>query len=473
MNFIGRRNELDLLESWDKHSSRLSVIYGRRRVGKTRLVEEYAKKKTIFKFEGLEGQGKKVQQKNFLSQLSLQFNAPELRDLSPGSWSGLFLLLSKYIGTTACVVFFDEFQWMAAGRNELVSYLKFAWDNILAVKNNVHLILCGSLSSFMVKNVLKSRALYGRVETEIHLRPLFLPEILSALGKKRSLRELVELYMVIGGIPQYLKMIDFSRSVRLNLQALCFSPNGYLVNELDRILISHFGKNLIYRHILLYLAKNRWADREQIQKACRRESGGRISEYLENLELAGFIEKYASVDRPQGVRNARYRLADPYLLFYFNFIYPHLKKINQAGNPFPLTHFLPEKKYAPWQGLAFERVCHQHHRLIAEKLGFGAVRYNAGSWFQKGRENAGAQIDLIYTRADGVLTLCEIKFTRRKIGKEIIGDVEKKVIALPNPAKLTIETVLITAAEPAKSLVDEGYFNAILTIETLFRGHHT
>jgi len=186
------------------------------------------------------------------------------------------------------------------------------------------------------------------------------------------------------------------------------------------------------------------------------------------VELAGFIEKYVSVDKPNGIRNARYRIADPFLLFYFNFIFPNLNKINQPGEPFPVANFLPEKKYLPWQGFAFEKVCFQHNRLIADKLGFGAVRYNAGSWFKSGLQNTKIQIDLIYARADGVLLLCEIKFTRNKVGKEVIKDIEKKVETLPNPRQFTIEKILITASKPTKPLLNEGYFNRILTIEDIF-----
>ncbi|KPA09759.1 ATPase (AAA+ superfamily) [Candidatus Magnetomorum sp. HK-1] len=468
MEFIGRKKELELLKTWDKKSSRLTVIYGRRRVGKTRLVEEYASNEIIYKFEGLEGQSKREQLKSFLLQLSLNFNKFEIQKPGSQNWDNLFLLLSNYLGSDPCVVFFDEFQWMAGDRNELVSRLKFAWDNIFSKKNKIHMVLCGSISSFMVKNVLRSKALYGRVDAEINLGPLFLPAITNAFSHKRSLRELIELYMVVGGVPQYLKMLDFSKSIFLNLKNLCFSSNGYLVNELDRILISHFGKNTTYRNIIIYLSKNNWGDRKHLEKFCQIKSGGRFSLYLDNLELAGFIEKYVSVDKPTGVKNARYRIIDPYLLFYFNFIYPHLRKINQQEDSFPITHFLPDKKYFSWQGIAFERVCYRHNRLIAEKLGFGAVQYDVGSWFQKGADNIKSQIDLIFIRADGVLTLCEIKFTRNKIGKEVIKDIERKIEILPNPKQLSIEKVLITAAKPTEPLEQEGYFHNILTIDNIF-----
>jgi hypothetical protein len=150
-----------------------------------------------------------------------------------------------------------------------------------------------------------------------------------------------------------------------------------------------------------------------------------------------------------------------------NFIHPHLKKINQPGKRLPPIHFLPDKKYLPWQGFAFERVCYHHHQLIAEKLGFGEVRYEVGSWFKKGIESHKIQIDMIYFRADSVITLCEMKFTRKKIGKEIIKDIEKKVDTLPNPKQLTVEKVLITAAEPTQPLLNEGYFHKILNLESI------
>ncbi|MCP4674573.1 MAG: hypothetical protein GY854_03465 [Deltaproteobacteria bacterium] len=404
-----------------------------------------------------------------LSMLMAGFFArPELRLLKADSWTTIFSILSDSLGKKPCVVFLDEFQWLASERTRLVSHLKYAWDNFFSRKNRVLLILCGSVSSFMVNRVLKSKALYGRVDQEIHLGPLRLEEIKKSFVSKRSIKELVELYMVVGGVPQYLKMADLSKSIYLNIDKLCFSPNGYLVNEFDRLFASHFGSNSHYRSILDSLARRGWANRNRLKKDCKLGSGGRISEYLSNLELAGFIESYASVDRPHALRELRYRISDQYLMFYFKFIHRNRNRINRLEGMHTIAQFLPNKSLRVWRGLAFERICYLHHHRIAEKLGFKAVAYEFGSWFAKGEKNLKTQVDLIFLRADNVITLCEIKFTDKKVGLEIVSDVERKIEVFPNPKDRTIEKVLITAAEPTGKLLNEGYFHAILTLEELF-----
>ena len=293
-SFWGRLREVAELQQWDGQQSQLSVIYGRRRVGKTRLVERACQTLPMLHAEGLEGERQSVQRQVLLEAVSQFADRTELSLFRSSSWRELFSLASRVLGDRPCILFLDEFQWMAGSRTTLVSHLKYAWDNLFSKCNRVHLILCGSVSSFMVNKVLQSKALYGRVDREIHLLPLRLPEVKPHFTKRRSLREVAELYMVLGGIPEYLKRINRSKSARLNLQALCFTPNGYLVNEFDRLFASHFGKNRHYRDILIALAKNRWADREHLQHLCNIDSGGRMSEYLRNLELAGFVESYAS-----------------------------------------------------------------------------------------------------------------------------------------------------------------------------------
>jgi AAA+ ATPase superfamily predicted ATPase len=466
--FWGRERELATLRGWERDRSLLVTIYGRRRVGKTRLVEEAFRGKALLAIEGIEGEGQAAQQRLVLTRMAEFFARPELRLVRPESWIDVLSLLSECLEQRPCVVLLDEFQWLAAGRSRLVSHLKYAWDNFFTKKNRVLLILCGSISSFMVDRVLKSEALYGRVDLELHLQPLALGELRDYFASRRSTRELVELYMIVGGIPQYLKIVDRRRSVYLNIEQLCFTPNGYLVNEFDRLFASHFGTNRRYREILLSLARRGWADRDQLQKDCRLGSGGRISDYLENLELAGFVESYGPIDKPGAVRNLRYRLADQYLLFYFKFVHDRRNEIAGLRGPVPRSRLLPDKRYHAWRGLAFERVCYLHRQEIASKLGFGAVSYRAGSWFAKGAGGQRTQIDLLFARADGVTTLCEVKFTDAKVGLELIDEVGRKLEIFPNPRRRTIEKVLISASEPSRQLQDAGFFNRILGLDAFF-----
>ena len=473
MKFLGRNREIALLRDWQNRTehSYLTVIYGRRRIGKTRLVEEAFQDARMIKFEGLQGQPSSAQRQHFLNQLAEASGRHEYRLIKTSDWIELLRLLAEFTReqtrSQPLILFFDEFQWLAAERTRLVSSLKYVWDNLLS-HQRVHLILCGSVSSFLVKKVLHSKALYGRIQLELPLQPLSVPEIQGVFRPQRSIREVIELYMVMGGVPQYLQMVDPTRSVRLNLERLCFSPNGYLLREFDRIFASHFGTSIHYRTVLSTLALKPYANRAQLQKACRLDSGGRLTQYLEDLELAGFVDCYNPVDKPLARRIKRYRIVDPYVSFYFRFIKPAQSKIQRLRGQPSLGQFVTEKKLAVWRGLAFEHVCQQHTDLIAEKLGFGAVSHQAGSWFSRGDNGSGSQIDLMFVRADRVITLCEIKFQDARIGKSVVAEIERKRTRFPNPKKMTVETVLISASGVTDELLKEGYFNRILELETLF-----
>ncbi len=474
MKFLGREREKVLLRDWVHRDDRacLGVIYGRRRVGKTRLVEEALGELEVLKFEGLEGRPSTVQQRQFLDRLAELTGRREYKLIKTSNWTDILVLLADYVASRSqekpVVVFFDEFQWMAAGRTRLVSSLKYVWDNHFSAKGRVRLLLCGSVCSFLVKKVVRSRALYGRINLEIDLKPLRLPEIVEVFSPKRSLKEVVELYMALGGIPQYLQMVDPPESVRGSLERLCFSPNGYLTTEFERIFASHFGSNPICRRILLTLARKRSADREQLQSACGLASGGRITEYLEDLEMAGFLEHTRPVDKPNSMRRNRYRISDPYLLFYFRFIRPALRRIRQSDDKPVFSRYVTDRKYDAWRGAAFELVCHQHAGLVAEKLGFSAVSYEHGSWFSRSQRDGAAQIDLVFLRADRVATLCEIKFQDASIGTEVIAEVIRKKQAFPNPRRFTVELVLVTASPVTDALARERFFNRVLELDRLF-----
>jgi uncharacterized protein len=462
--FVGRKTHLEALRSFPAKQDRATItaIYGRRRIGKTRLVEEAYFNTKMLRFEGLEGLSSAQQRRHFRDSLYRQSGLTAHRAAAAADWIDLLLLLIEYVGSAPCVVFFDEFQWMAAGRNELVSKLKYVWDNHVQGKAHIHLVLCGSVSSFLVRKVVRSRALYGRIDQIFDLEPLGFPAVRHGFFSRRSVQEALETYLVFGGVPKYLELFDDRYAPRLNLQALCFKPGAFFLGEFDRLFVSHFGNKDRYWRIVQFLASRRFATRAEIASHLGAGSGGQLSTSLEDLCLAGFAEAYGSIQNPGSTHLRRYRIADPFLRFHFRFIAAQRNRIAQSGEALPLHQALPGKRYEIFLSLAFEHFCYRHASAIARRLGFSAVAYEHGSWFRRADLSSGAQVDLLFKRADRTLTLCEVKF-RQNVGKETIPEVEQKVRALAVLGNYAVEKVLISALPPSRELVREGYFTQILT----------
>ena len=465
--FIGRQEELAKLREFikDDGGARMTALFGRRRVGKTRLVKEAFKDVSLYHFEGIEGQHSEEQRKHFIKTLYRHTSKEAHRLARSDDWEDLLILLAEHIGQEKCVVFFDEFQWMAANRTQLIGKLKYVWDNYFAEKSNVHLILCGSVSSFIVKKVVRSKALYGRIDNIIELEALSFPEVRHGPFKKRSVTEALEYYLIFGGIPKYFELYNKSSSLKLNLENLCFKKRAFFQDEFSRIFITHFGKTGHYKEVVEHLANESFDTRNGLLEKLSLKSGGRLSTILDELEMAGFIEAYGSVHRP-GSRTQRYRISDPFIRFHFKYIVPAQEQIKSGRKVVPLHMALPEQSYRVFLGLAFEQFCQKHAHLIATKLGFSAVKYTAGAWFKRGKQNKSAQIDLLFKRADKVLTLVEVKF-REKVDKKVIGQVEDKIEVLREESDYSIEPILLTVKKPDKSLYEEGYFSRILTIDDL------
>jgi uncharacterized protein len=242
MNFIGRRVELDKLNSlYTRKGSSLIVIYGRRRVGKSTLVECFVEDKLCLHFEGLERVHTKNQIKQFSADLKTQIDDPLLQHADFQDWSPIFDYLTTYFKRQRkkCILFIDEFQWLAANQSILVSLIKSYWDRFWS-KSNVMLILCGSVSSYMVKRVIKAKALYGRINWELCLQPLMPKEAYSLLQKKRSKDEVLRYTLLFGGIPKYLNEINPNKSFDQNINQLCFIQNCLFANEYEKIFYSQF-----------------------------------------------------------------------------------------------------------------------------------------------------------------------------------------------------------------------------------------
>ena len=231
--FVGREYELELLnDAFNSNRPELVILYGRRRVGKSTLLKMSAGAKKMLSFEALEGMSTVDQIKHFLRQLAEQTNNPIV---AATNWHGAFSALTQHVIRKRCFLVFDELPWMATGRSQLVSLIKYFWDNKWKNNEKLTLVLCGSVASFMIKHVVHSKALHNRKTLEIALPPLPAHEARHFFQEYRSNHEVAEFLMIFGGIPKYLEQVDPKKSLADNLDRLCFSRHAFFLQEFDTI----------------------------------------------------------------------------------------------------------------------------------------------------------------------------------------------------------------------------------------------
>ena len=409
---IGRIDERRRLrEAFESEYSECVAVYGRRRVGKTFLVREQFHYKFTFQHTGLARKSTREQLQSF--QLSLRRQGYTKAPL-PGNWIEAFDMLKDLIEWSKDrrkVVFIDEMPWMDAPRSSFLPALENFWNSFASARKDVVLIACGSATSWIVRKLLKNkRGLHNRITYRIHLQPFTLNEC-EQYAKQRKLGmsrlQLMEGYMALGGIPYYWSLLDKSKSLAQNIDRLFFSKDGELKGEYYELYASLFNHPEKYVAVIETLGKKRSGlSREEIIKEGKLESNGKLSEILEDLENCGFIRKYNMIGMKS--KGALYQLIDCYTLFYFRFI-----QNNNSNDEHFWSKSIGTGEYNSWCGLAFERLCLLHSRQIKTKLGISGIISSEYAWWTDQKDGKrGAQIDLLIDRNDGVINLCEMKYTK-------------------------------------------------------------
>jgi hypothetical protein len=462
--FVGRLPELRLLGSLLAHPSpRIAVIYGRRRIGKSLLIQKSLEGRRALTFEGLESRPKRAQIDAFLFQLARQGKRRAVGGAA-SNWREALDRLQPLLQEEPTCLVLDEFQWMANYRHDLVADLKMIWEQSLSRIPGAKLILCGSVASFMTTKVVRSSALYGRIDLELHLKGFRLDES-RALLQGKGLDEVVEASLYFDGVPKYLDLLRPYPSVLLGVEETAFRDNGYFVEEYERIFSSHFGRNPDFRKIIEALAAHpQGLFRRELAERAGVIGGGALSEHLADLESVGFISSVTPFDKGYRSRLIKYLLSDAYMRFYHAFIRPNLRKIRSAAHRDLFPRLAQTGRFHAWRGRAFEYLCMAHPRRIAEILGFSGIDFAVGPYFRAPtRGKDGVQIDLLFSRADNVISLCEMKCSVAPIGIEIAKEVERKVELLQAefPTK-TIQRVLVVHGQPSRDLSQSGYFYRII-----------
>lgn len=469
--FIGRESELATLNSvLRKKTASLVVVKGRRRVGKSRLIEEFAKKLTFYRFMGLAPNDKitaQDQRDHFSFQLNQQTGLPEIKT---DDWSKLFSLLFERTKTGRVIVFFDEITWMAADDPTFLSKLHHAWEAYY--KNNLEfiLILCGSVSAWIEKNILSSTGYFGRISINLTLKELplnYSNALLMSVGFKGSNYEKLMLFAVMGGIPWYLEQVDPGLSAIENIKKLCFTKDGLLVNDFKFIFHDLFGalRGKVHRNIIDALADGP-ADYEKISSGVNYISSGPFSEYLNELILSGFIcrDYIWAIKTGKTSSLSKYRLSDNYLRFYIKYIAPKLDQIDKQQFINIALASLPG-----WDsiiGLQFENLVLNNRALMYQALQLDPNHVvNDNPYFQrKNKVQNGCQIDYLIQTKFNTLYICEIKFSTKTLTNKVINEVKEKINKLKLPKEFSCLPVLIVANEVSQKIVEENYFAKIIDL---------
>lgn len=323
------------------------------------------------------------------------------------------------------------------------------------------MILCGSIAQFMVKKVIRSKALYGRIDYEMHLKGLLPYEVKEFLPQKDN-SELIRYMLVMNGVPKYYDLIRKNRSFEQNINSLMFQTGGFFIHEFEKIFYSQFKEHRTYKAIVLKLAQKNLS-LEEIAKALKIKSGGSLKSYLEHLELADFILTYNSIDK-NSRKSKKYKLADEFIIFYIKFIYPHLKEIEQNRDQNLFQRYV-KSKWNSWLGFAFELFCQKNSLLIAKKLGFEDSIDKVGSVFSSSK---GYQFDLVFYRTDRTISICEIKYYDQPVNTTIIKEFSEKLKKYTVPRGYSIQKILISFYGPSDSLRDSGYFDHFMNANDFF-----
>ncbi|MBM3610950.1 MAG: ATPase [Alphaproteobacteria bacterium] len=467
--FVGRKKELAQIKALDNTPfPKLVVIKGRRRIGKSQLVEEASKGKIFLNFTGLppiEDLSDQDQRDSFAQQVSQYFHIPPF---SFNDWSDGFAHVTKYLTQKPTVLLLDEISWMGSKDPTFVPKLKVWWDVTLKKYPNLILVFCGSVSTWIEKNIIRSTAFFGRISLQIDLEDLSLKEsfeLLKKLGVKASTYDIFKILSITGGVPWYLVQINPQETIDSNIKRLCFKKNGLLVHEFDRIFNDLFGRSAdIYRKIVGSLASG-MKTRQEIMGDLNYPDGGYMTNHLEALEISGFITKHYhwSLKTKKMGRNSLYRLSDNYLRFYLSYINPNLPKITQ--NSFEDLAKLPG--WEAMMGYQVENLLLKNRNLILKELGIPPEDIVADNpYHQTPRiDQRGCQIDyLIQTQANN-LYVCEFKFRRKELTTEIIDQMKDKINRFYKPKGYGIAPVLLHLGDVSNALYESRYFYRIIDIE--------
>lgn len=473
--FYGRKDILDRLMSlFKKRTSSLVTCRGRRRIGKSTLIEVFAQRADarFIKIEGLKPRPKLSnadELANFAVQLAAQTGC---ETTPPENWLNAFVRLAKEIDDSQrTVVLLDEVSWMAHYDNMFSGTLKIAWDNYFKKHPRLVLVVCGSVSTWIRDNIIEDGSFYGRRSLDIIVPELPLSECVKFWGKAASRidrREIIDVLSVTGGVPRYLEEIEPGATAVENLNRLCFLPKSLLREDFDEMFSDVITKQPMFTATVMRTLVDGSHSVTEVAKLLGLEKGGRISAALSQLEEAGIVASDCGKNPENGkdARMVKYRLRDNYSRFYLRYIEPEKSAIDKGTFAFGSLDRLDG--WDSVMGLAFENLVVNNVRDLIVPLGLGTAHVTSVAPYSRAGSRSGergVQADLL-VQTHRSMCVVEVK-RQREIGRDVIDEVEEKVRRIPHRDGMSVRTALIYEGHLAPIVEADGYFDAIIPFRTL------
>jgi uncharacterized protein len=469
-SIVGRDVQIEIFnEAMNSTQSEFIAVTGRRRIGKTFLINTFFREDICFYMTGVQDQPIKVQLRAFANELSFR----QKKTVStPENWIEAFAILRDYVETVETtkkkVIFLDELTWIDTPRSGFLQIFAHFWNSWAAWEKNIILVIAGSSTSWIVNKVYNDRGgLHNRVTKRIWLEPFKLSETEAYLKSKNitlSRYEIILIYLALGGVPFYLNEVKSGESAAQNIERICFAEGSILKNEFDNLYASIFHKPETHVKIVKTLAQHSYGmERNELLKQAKVTNSGSATKILEELVATGYL--YYMIPYGKSVNNGKYVLADFYSRFYLNFI-SNRKITNWMSQ-------IDSSAYKMWCGLAFEWLCHYHKKEIVKALGISGIQTTTS--YLNIKDDTGkmtAQIDMLIERADNALNLCEIKFSNDvyTLTKAEADTTRKKMFYLQGQLKKrkSIFPVMITTFGCEKNMHYLGLITNQLDMDCLF-----
>jgi len=470
-NLIGREKEHKrFMRHYISNKAEFIALFGRRRVGKTFLVKSLFESEFSFYATGMQNGDTQTQINNFNNEI-INFGGEKLKEASNWSeaFNNLHHLIENKLTKGKKVIFLDEISWMGMSNSDFISALDFFWNRWISSRDDVLLIVCGSATSWIMDNIVNDTGgLHNRLTDHIQLEPFSLSEceeFLRDKGVSMPRYQILEFYMIFGGIPYYLDFIEADRSLAQNIDRMYFEKGAPLKKEYDNLFRALFKNADNYIKIIEVLASKRTGmSRKDMTVALKQKSGGTFSKILSDLISCGFVEEYLAFGKQK--RDCLYRLVDPFTFFHLTFS----DKQKRFTENYWL-HYSITPAHSAWSGYAFELACLLHLPQIKSSLGISGVLTQASSW-RSISSSPGVQIDLVLERSDKVVHLCEMKFTSTEytIAKSYGDELRRKkaIFLTETNTKKAVHTTLVTTY----GLMNNEYSSEVLfqlTMNDLYR----